>query len=62
MVGQGAAELAASLFSGSNSYVQYGAGQTPVEVERGAEQAPVVEQPSVQVHQPEITPSAGMEL
>ena len=42
---QGAAELAAALFNG-NGFVQYGAGQNPVHIERESEQG--VEGPAAQ--------------
>lgn len=38
MVTQGAAELAAALFGGSDAYVAYGRGQDPISLE-GPEQA-----------------------
>ena len=55
---QGAAELAAILFTG-NGFVQYGAGQNPVEVQREHDQAveaPAVEPPVIE------EPNRGMEL
>lgn len=52
---QGAAELAAALFSGNDGFVQYGAGQTPIEMERA------VEAPQVEAQQIE-QPSQGMEM
>ena len=55
---QGAAELAAALFSNGNAFVQYGDGQKNPEMERAAEapamEAPVVEQPAIE--------SRGMEM
>ena len=67
MTGQGAAEMAAALFSQSDALVQYGAGQNPIEPNQSAEQAveapvveqaaaPVVEQPAIQEQ------SRGMEM
>lgn len=56
--GQGAAELAAALFSGSNAYVQYGEGQSSLDTNRAAE-APVVEQTQAPVMEQQ---SQGMEM
>ena len=41
---QGAAELAAALFNGSNAFVQYGPGQNPVQREPEQE----VQQPAIE--------------
>ncbi|HWB14093.1 MAG TPA: hypothetical protein VG826_33010 [Pirellulales bacterium] len=49
---QGSAELAAAIFGG-NAYVQYGAGQNPVEPQREHEQA---------AEAPEVEPPVGPEL
>jgi hypothetical protein len=55
---QATAELASALFNGSG-FVQYGAGQNPVGIQRETEQG--VEGPPVQ--QPAIEePSRGMEM
>jgi hypothetical protein len=53
--GQGAAEMAAAIFSNSDSFVQYGEGQKAAEVDR-APDMPVVEQPAIQEQ------SHGMEM
>jgi hypothetical protein len=54
-IGQGAAEMAAALFSNSDGFVQYGEGQKSPEVDR-APDMPVVEQPAIQEQ------SQGMEM
>jgi len=53
--GQGAAELAAAIFSDSNAMVQYGDGQKGLDPNQSVE-APVVEQPAIE------QPSIGMEM
>lgn len=55
--GQGCAEIAAGLFSPSNTFVQYGDGQGSLEPNRTAE-APVVEQAQA----PVMEQSQGMEM
>lgn len=55
---QGAAELAAALFNG-NGFVQYGAGQNPVGIQRETEQGvetPAAEEPVIE------EPGRGMEM
>ncbi len=57
--GQGAAELAAAIFSQSDAMVQYGSGQLPMEPNKSAE-APAVEAPVVE--QAIQEQSRGMEI